>query len=461
MGIARSAPFVALVLLAGAGRAEGQDVPTWGDPEHKSWVIPAVEIVTFEVLLNLYDRNYQREDAYRSDLDSIKANLRRGWVIDDDPFAMNQMLHPYNGSLTHGFARSAGLSYWETLPYDIGGSVLWEIAGETEAPSINDLIATSFGGSFFGEALFRMAGLLLEDGGRKPGFAREAGAFLVSPPLGVNRLAFDRFDAVFPSRDPAVFAQSGVGATRNAHLRDVDAVAEISKDAFFLLDFSMAYGLPGKPGYEYDRPFDYFQLEAVATSSSGALPESVMTRGLLYGSGYEWGGDSGHGIWGLYGVYEYMSPDVFSVSSTALCVGTTAQYRISKAVTGQGTLLAGLGYTAVGTIADASEDRDFHYGSSPQGLLALRFIFGDTATLDFSGREYYVTGSRRDSGRENVLRGEVKLTVRVYGNHGLGARFVSTVRNSDFFDVEEGLEAVGAVSVFYTYLSDPDFGVVK
>jgi hypothetical protein len=66
----------------------------------------------------------------------------------------------------HGFARSAGLNYWESLIYTNVGSFLWETGGETTNPSINDQFAGGIGESFFGEALFRMAGLVLEgDGG--------------------------------------------------------------------------------------------------------------------------------------------------------------------------------------------------------------------------------------------------------------------------------------------------------
>lgn len=443
--------------------AEGKPLSTWGDSDHKSYLIPALEIVGFNYLLNLYDRNFNKEDVYRTHWDTIRKNLGRGWIIDNDPFATNQILHPYHGSMSHGFARSSGLGYWEALPYDLGGSYLWEVAGETGPPSANDIITTTIGGSFLGEALFRMASLVLEKGGEKPGFTRELGAALISPPTGFNRLVFgERFDGVFLSRDVPTLTRFGIGARRNAHLNDVDAVTDnISRDAL-VANFALTYGHPGKEGYEYTKPFDYFQIEAAATSSSGSLPESVMTRGFLYGSTYKWGEDY-RGIWGLYGVYDYMSPDVFSVSSTALCFGTTAQCRISKAVTGQGTILAGLGWSAVGTIADAEEDRDFHYGYSPQGLLALRFIFDDVAMLDMSGREYYIgkLGSHDDSVRENVLRFQVQLTVRVYAHHALGIQFVSTVRNSSTFDVEGGLEGVGALSLFYSYIGDTDLGALR
>jgi hypothetical protein len=80
-----------------------------------------------------------------------------------------------------------------------------------------------------------------------------------------------------------------------------------------------------------------------------------------------------------------------------------------------------------------------------------------------SGREYYIggLGSDNEGTRENILRGQVQLTVRVYGHHALGLQFVSSVRSSNAFDVPGGLEEVGAVSLFYTYVSDTGFGAVK
>ena len=59
---------------------------------------------------------------------------------------VNQLGHPYQGSMYHGFARSAGLSYWESLLYTFAGSAVWEIAGETTPPSKNDQVASGIGG---------------------------------------------------------------------------------------------------------------------------------------------------------------------------------------------------------------------------------------------------------------------------------------------------------------------------
>jgi hypothetical protein len=56
------------------------------------------------------------------------------------------------------------------------------------------------------------------------------------------------------------------------------------------------------------------------------------------------------GIWGLYGTYAYVAPQVFRVSSTGAALGTTAQWWLSKSVALQGSALAGVGYAGGGVI---------------------------------------------------------------------------------------------------------------
>ena len=148
-----------------------------GPGRAKSYAIPALEIIGFDALLNLYDRHAYDGSEFSSNLTSIRDNLHGNWQVDNDPYKVNQVGHPYQGSMYHGFARSAGLGYWEAAGYTFAGSMLWEIAGERTPPSMNDQIASGIAGSFFGEALFRMASLVLEQGGGMSPFWREWAAY--------------------------------------------------------------------------------------------------------------------------------------------------------------------------------------------------------------------------------------------------------------------------------------------
>lgn len=424
---------------------------------HKSYAIPALEIFGFDFLLNRFNRYYFDGNDYNTTLSTIKRNLRSSWAVDNDPFKINQLGHPYQGSMYHGFARSAGLNYWESLGYTFAGSALWEIAGETTAPSKNDQITTGIGGSFLGEALFRMASLVLEKG-EGPRFWREVSAGVISPATAFNRLAFDkRFDTIFASRNPAYYSRLGLGVAGTS--QNIPGTSTADKRHEAQADFSMDYGLPGKPGYDYTRPFDYFTFQA--TASSANVFENVMTRGLLLGKDYE-AGNHTRGVWGLYGSYNYIAPQTFRISSTALSLGTTAQTWLTNSIALQGTALAGIGYAAVGTTRNSAPN-DYHYGVAPQALVALRLIFGEKASLDVTAREYFVSrASAVDTrGRENIARADVAFTVRIHRQHAIAVKYLWNRRDASFPDRGDTTQSRGTFGVFYTLLGHDRFGAVE
>jgi hypothetical protein len=427
--------------------------PPWG--EQKSYLIPALEIVGFDTLLNLFDRAYFGCCDFNSNFSSIERNLRSSWGVDSDSFTVNQLGHPYQGSMYHGFARASGLNYWESLAYAFVGSAAWEIAGETTPPSRNDQISTGVGGSFLGEALFRMSNLWLERG-KAPRFWREVGAAAISPPVGFNRLAFgNRFDAVFPSNEPVYYSRLQIGmssATQNLP----GTSTEIKRNEA-IVDFALDYGLPGEAGYTYKRPFDYFAFQAAGSSAIGL--ESVMTRGLLLGSDYSLGKDY-RGIWGLYGSYGYMAPQIFRLASTALSFGTTAEWRLSNLLALQGTGLVGVGYATVSTINGIGDERANHYGVAPEALAAVRLIIGERASVDLTAREYFVSnlsaGNR--GGHDNIVRADASLRWRIYRQHAVSVRYQLSRRDAVFPDLGNRVQSRATVGVFYTLLGSQRLG---
>jgi hypothetical protein len=462
----------ALALVAPAA-SSAQDssarVLDWDTGAGKSYAIPAVEVPGFIFGLNQFNRHVIDEDTYGTDWDSFWKNLRTGPEFDKDPFSVNQLGHPYQGSIYYGLARSAGLSYWESLLYTIGGSFLWETVGETTPPSANDHIATGIGGTFVGEAMFRMASLLLEGGGANPGFWRELGAAVLSPPTGFNRLVFgERFRPVFPSRDPATFVRVRIGATLTSDVRN-EAPSTFVKRQEGSVDFSMLYGLPGKPAYRYTRPFDFFLFEFTGipnASSPESAIENATIRGLLVGRSYEIGSDY-RGMWGLFGGYEYLSPQIFRVATTNASVGTVAQWWLTRTVALQGTVLAGIGFGAAGTVGDKDE-RDYHYGAIPELLLSLRLLVGELGMLEVGGRQFHVVGTgaggggaETTGGRELINRANVALTVRVYGPHALSLQYVVSRREANVGGRSERHQSLETVSLAYNFLGHTRFGAVE
>jgi hypothetical protein len=471
----RAVSAAALALaLAGPGTVAGQSSASgprldWEAGAGRSYVIPAAEIAAFILALNGFDRVFIDSEEYGSDGRSIERNLRTAPILDKDPFSVNQLGHPYQGSVYHGLARSAGLDYWRALLYDIGGSFVWEVAGETTAPSINDHVATAVGGSFVGEGLFRMASLLLEGGGEKPGFWRELGAAVISPATGFNRMvAGDRAGAVFPSRDPAIVLRLRFGGTITADVANEGLTRNVERQEGYA-EFALSYGVPGKPGYRYHRPFDYFHFEFTAVPNATSLAnavENATIRGLLVGTSYEWGDDY-RGLWGLFGGYDYVSPQVFRVAATNVLVGTIGQWWLSRSLALQGTALGGVGFGAAGTVDDKRE-RDYHYGVMPQTVLALRLIHGERVMLEANGRGYYVAGvgegagvSDEDLGRELIARASVGLTVRIFGPHAIGIQYLVSTREAHSAGLRDRHQAVQTVTLSYNFLGHTRFGAVE
>jgi hypothetical protein len=359
--VRRIAVVLCAVLLLGSPRtgwaAEAQSAGTVDsdaapekapDPSasRKNPFVPIFDIAAFEALVNRYGFYVVDRGTYDVSARSVSRNLRSPWVLDSDPFAINQFLHPAQGAMYHGFARSAGLNYWESLGYTFAGSALWEIAGETTLPSRNDQIATGLGGTFLGEPLFRLANLVLERADGLPPFWRALSAAIISPATGFNRVVYGgRFKSVFPSGAPSFFTRLQVGAMGTASAQK-GLGQRLENEA--AADFSIDYGLPGNPRYEYHRPFDYFNLQFTASSANHF--ENIFTRGLLAGQAYGSGAARYRGVWGVYGTYDYVAPQLFRVSSTAVSLGTTLERRLSASSALQSTTLAGVGYGAAGTI---------------------------------------------------------------------------------------------------------------
>lgn len=416
-------------------------------------LLPALEIGMFQFLLNRFDNQFIGDD-YNVSRESIRRNLLSSWTTDNDSFVVNQIGHPYQGSVYYGLARSNGHSFWGSFGYTFAGSAVWEIAGETTPPSKNDQITTSIGGSFLGESLFRMSHLLLERGSALSPAWRELGAAAISPTLGFNRYLDVAGARSFESGQPATFARYLAGASRTLKSNLGPSLAERENEA--AVEFSLDYGLPGKDGYAYRRPFDYFSFQARA--SNGGV-ESLTTRGLVAGASYELG-PRYRGIWGLYGNYDYLAPQVFRLSSTGLSLGSTGQWLVSPTFALQGHASAGLGYTAMGTVR-SSAPRDDRYGLAPQVLLALRMVLGNEASVDMTVRKYFAgnIGRSDDHGGNSVLRGEAAFTMRVQRNHLVSLKYITSRRDSSQFNPNAPTQRRDTIGIYYTYQPSNGFGI--
>ena len=139
---------------------------------------------TVNVFFNSADRIILNEDFAAVNPHSIKRNLTHRWWWDTDDFATNQFGHPYQGSLYFNAGRANGLDFFQSLALAGFGSLTWEEFGETDLPSMNDIITTPLCGAIFGEVFHR---LYIDADALCPALA-----WIISPMDGLNNILTGR-----------------------------------------------------------------------------------------------------------------------------------------------------------------------------------------------------------------------------------------------------------------------------
>lgn len=152
-----------------------------------------LKTISIEAGLNMAMRGFNRfvlDDEYANiNLGSMRRNIKTLPVWDSNKFSTNLIAHPYHGSMYFSNARTNGYDFYQSIPFTFGGSLMWEYLMETKPPSINDLVATTFGGISLGEITFRLSDLILDN--RAEGVERIAREFLggiLSPTRLINRI---------------------------------------------------------------------------------------------------------------------------------------------------------------------------------------------------------------------------------------------------------------------------------
>lgn len=293
----------------------------------------AVETFGINMVVWGFDRYIANESFARISMHTIKDNFRTGPIWDTDKFTTNLISHPYHGSLYFNAARSSGMNFWQSIPYTVGGSLMWEFFMEAEPPSINDMFATTFGGIELGEITYRLSDLFIDDrttGAERVG--REILSGIFSPLRAVNRIiSGDAWHTraskgrVFPSV-PVNFIV-GIGPRFLAE-QEGSRYGTTSMH----LDFRLDYGDPYND--DYYSPYEWFQFKAgIDLFSSQPLISQVSAVGALWGK-QVWTKGPRSLAAGVFQHFAYYDSELRTNSSKEV-----APYRISEAASVGGGVL--------------------------------------------------------------------------------------------------------------------------
>ncbi len=380
--------------------------------------IPLAEVPAFNVAVWAVDRYVLNEDFARIGPDTWSHNIKTGWEWDSDRFGMNFLLHPYSGGINFMSARSNGYGFFESVPFAIGGSLIWEYFGENSLPSYNDIINTPVSGAFYGEILYRLSSNILDD--RTSGaqrFFRELGAAAISPPRFFNRLIQGKLTR---KTTEEVYQKEPINVEVAAGMRKLNTGNSfLSGPANFMTNVQLDYGYPLEK--RKWKPFDYFTLHAGINFGVGRkYVENITGYGVLFGKNAEVG--KLEMLLGVFQHYDYFDNKTFELGSFAFGGGIMSKYPLSKEsyvftnIHLGGVPLAG-NSTRLGP--DSSEIRDYTYNGGAEGKFETGLNLG-WGSVQINGYAYWLHTYIGAPGNNYIGILRPRVTIRLVKNLSIG-----------------------------------------
>ncbi len=361
---------------------------------------------------------------------TIKENMKTGFVWDHDDWAMNQWGHPLHGGQFFNAARTNGYDFWGSIPITMASSMTWELFMEAEPPSINDLISTTVGGVYMGETAYRISSMILDNTatGSERTF-REIGAFFVNPIRGFNRLVTGKTSGAGLNPEDRMPDSLGghlsLGTNRVADGTDLG-----NAENAFLFKGSFLYGALFDDLADPD-PFDYFSIRAVL-NLYGKFPfiHEVTGTGLLFGRKFDHGQDN-RSLYGVFQDYDFFDNKVYQFGGQSVGGGIFSNFNADsplQVLTGAQLNWVILGGANVGF--ETAKGREYNYNTGAKlklfgmldhkkyGAFALRYwIYWFHTISGIDGNEY-------------IHWAQAQLNPRIYKKWGLGLEYTYYMRDS-------------------------------
>lgn len=371
------------------------------DPEYNKkspWWTVALKVISGDVVVWAVDRFVFNYDFSHIGLDTWSHNLKTGWEWDTDRFGMNFFFHPLTGGTYLVSARASGYNYLESVPFVFLGSLIWEYFGERTLPSYNDIINTTASGALFGEILYRLTSIILDE--RTTGaerFFREFGAFILSPGRTFSRLLQGKLTRVTPKE---VYEKEPLNITLTAGAHWFNKGATFGTgSASAMFNIHLDYGDPFE--IRPRKPFDLFKARidlSYGKNVGNKYLDNAIGYGLLFGKTIH------SGNWdmliGAFQHYHFWDSRIFEIGVLGFGGGIIAKWRLSKNSNFQGEVHLGLVPLAASNspdidIVDAGiHGRNYDYSGGAEfkleGTLNLAKIGQVTANYYLYGLHTYI-----------------------------------------------------------------------
>ena len=262
---------------------------------------------TVNVFFNSADRILLEEDYAEVNPQSFKKNLTHAWWWDIDNYATNQLGHPYQGSLYFTAGRANGLTFWQSLALAGFGSLTWEEFGETDSPSVNDIITTPLCGAVVGETLHR---LYIDANELCPALA-----WLLSPMDGLTHALTGKNPTVAGHTEEVALLFHGGAEYSQTDFSDATARDDMKKAAGGGA-IHVQYGNP--IAHSAKEAFDVFTLDVDSAFSANYYKAAFSIDGFLWSQALYF--EDSEGTFGVDLLYEgeWASTDLFSNAAVGI-----------------------------------------------------------------------------------------------------------------------------------------------
>lgn len=390
----------------------------------RSFLRAAGGVLAANALVWGVNRYATNEPSARVGTRSWQRNLGARFTWDGDGFINNQLGHPYHGGLYFTAARVNGYGFWASVPFTAAGSLLWEIMGETTAPSINDLVNTTLGGMTLGEITHRLSSRALQGSGT----GRRVAAAAVSPAGGAHRLIGAVPEQEAGLDTAALFSGIAIGYMRQggAGAGNAQAFVELTAEA-------------GSPfGVAARRPFETFEFEVEVTAGDQAVVTRARASGLLARQSLH-RTEQSQLVAGVFQEYDYVNVGPHEAGGQSLRGGLLYRRSLGPATEIRlGAQLRGLVLGGISSAHPAGDEPSYDYGPGLGSTLSLslRRDGRELLRLEHTSLRLWSISGAEATHRTSFTRAGIRLPIA--GEFGVGGDLGILGRNS-----RSGLSAAG------------------
>lgn len=413
--------------ILSAGFLNAQNTPplslnTNEKKEEKNLLLAASEVFAANIFVWSYHEFLTKEGWADINWTTMKNNLKLGFTWDYDDFTTNQFLHPYHGSAYFNAARSNGYTFWESVPFVFGGSMMWEYFMENERPSYNDLVNTTVSGIIFGEITYRVSDLIInESTSGFERFFRETALFAINPMRGFNRLIKGkswRKNGSGKSGFNRVNIRLSSGMNSLFFNRNID-----HSTYYALFRFNMNYGSKQSVS-GHKNTFDYFRVHSEISFAESDNVIAISASGVLWDKRFS-GFGSKNNVAGIYKEFDLLANAVYKFSATSVAGEVTNITKFS----GASSLNTSFGISALLMGASHSEyarliGKDYNLGPGFGARIFVQYKLNERWNIYTRYKQYWIYITNGIKGNEFIGLFNFGVNYKLNDNYGIGADFI-------------------------------------